>query len=112
MAQKHKAGGLYTGSHTTCIDMMFDVCDFIEKLLEVKKISLGVIGNTGGKSTGNIRTVKIINEMLPNCVLIRVAQGRSTQEMRFYTESKETMQEAKLKLARWTRNNKWKLMFR
>lgn len=46
---KHRAGGKFTGSHTTIIDAALVVADTAAKQEEVSKISLGIIEAASSK---------------------------------------------------------------
>ena len=49
----HRAGGKLTRSHTTLIDAVVPLVDFLQCRDEVSKISLGVIKNVGKGSPGS-----------------------------------------------------------
>ncbi|GEM_PF-1388396 len=104
----HKQGGKITSSHTTVTELSGEVVGFLEKCETVSKISIGVLINSA-EASGSIWTVKIIDEQ--NCVLVKTTQKSTNQELRFYTNSPEARQNAKLELSEFVRNKRWKLRF-
>lgn len=83
MSGFHRAGGKVTNSHTSAIELAAAIVDFLNKLPEVTKISLGVITPMSAKSPRRI--VKIMPETYPGLVQLKAIQRGSVQEMRFYT---------------------------
>jgi hypothetical protein len=81
----HRAGGKVTGSHTSAIELAANVVDFLNKLPEVTKISLGVITPMSAKSSRRI--IKILPETYPGLIQLKIIQRGSVQEMRFYTDN-------------------------
>lgn len=104
----HLQGGKVTGSHTTLTEDAKKVTDFLVALECITKIALGVISNNGGKSVSTVHSVKIVDESA--CVLVRVTQRSTVQELRFYTHDNDR-QKAKLALARFVREHSWALRF-
>lgn len=80
----HRAGGKITGSHTSAIELAAEIVDFLNKLPEVTKISLGVIIPMSAKSSRKI--VKIMPATYPRFVELKIIQKGRVQEMRFYSD--------------------------
>ena len=61
MAKKGKtrAGGKFTGSHTTVTDKAAPVIDFVHGLKAVSKISIGVISPLGSRNGNKIKLLKL-----------------------------------------------------
>lgn len=104
----HLQGSKITKSHSTLSEVSKEVVNFLNKLNEVTKISIGVISNTGG-SANPLWSVKIIDEI--SCVLIRTTQKSTNQQIRFYTKNLEDRQIAKDALAAWVKNKGWQVRF-
>ena len=104
----HMQGGKITKSHSTLSEVSNEVVNFLNKIPEVTKISIGIIINTGG-SANSIWSVKIIDEI--SCVLIRTTQKSINQQIRFYTKTLEDKQIAKNSLADWVEKRGWQVRF-
>lgn len=104
----HRGGGKLTNSHTTAIEIVLKLVDFLEKLDSVTKITLGVIIPLDGTRKSPSRVVKLTKEST-TCVLVRVTQKISVQEFRFYTNDVPV---SILATARYIRNNDWELRFK
>lgn len=103
----HRAGGKITGSHTTLNDQASMIVDFLDNLVSVEKIIIGILKNMPGKKCCTT-SAKIIDEN-KCCVLVRVSHNSTVQELRFYTNTDP--QTAKLALARFVRDQGWLLGF-
>lgn len=95
---EHRSGGKYAGSHTSVIELGAWICDFAYKLPEVYRLSLGYISMSS--SGGGIRKIKIVDET--GGVLLVVNQPGSAQEIRIYTNNRQTTKEA---IARFIADN-------
>ncbi len=83
MAKKIKrSGGKFTRSHSSAIPAAEELLDLLQKITEVKKISLGVI--KAGKPSGGKRFLKIKERR--GGFLITVRGNNSIQEIGVYTK--------------------------
>jgi len=101
-------GGKITKSHSTLSEVSDEVVNFLNKLPEITKISIGIISNTGG-SANSIWSVKITDEI--SCVLIKTTQKSINQQIRFYTKNLEDREIAKKSLATWVKKRGWQVRF-
>lgn len=99
MAKVFRAGGKYTGNHTTLIPLAATACDIAHRLPEVTKITPGFIG-TGNSSSNGTRRVKFTDES-PRCILLSVREKSLHQEVRVYVTN---IQEARTTIARRLRD--------
>ena len=102
---KHLAGDKYASSHSTIIELAYELLPFLERRATVKKIILGVIESGIGHS-GGTRLVKITMEKGQLDLIIR--QSRSHQRIRVLTEDPQNDCVA---FARHVRNKKIDLRF-
>lgn len=81
MSKGHRAGGKMAGSHTTVIPAAEKIVDFLEKRVEVKKISVGFIkhGIKGGRHSVKITEIE-------SGLLLKVRGTASIQEIWVYTD--------------------------
>lgn len=100
----HRAGGKITGSHTSAIELAAAVVDFLNKLPEVTKISLGVIVPMSAVSSRRI--VKVMPETYPGCVQLKVIQRGSVQEMRFYSDDSQSSLKS---LTQFVNDSNWEI---
>lgn len=101
----HKAGSLYAGSHTTCIDLTAKACDAIEGLPVVTSISLGIIDVMRG-SSGSTKKVKVT--FTDAGLRLLVKQGGAVQYVYVYTSHKQQGME---QVSRALRNAKISIHF-
>ena len=88
----HKAGGKYTGSHTTVIQEALSALALAERCTGVKKISVGVINNGGHAGS----PMRIAVRELPNRihgVRMTVSKGALHQVFRLYLTAEYTVDE-------------------
>ena len=85
---KHRAGGKFTGSHTTLIDAAEVVVDTAAKEVEVYKIVRGLIENASSKKT----RLKI--QPVQAGLKVVVYGRKSLQTIFIYTENQEKTQRA------------------
>ena len=108
----HRDGGKYGGGHTTLLEPSQRICDFLNGLDSVVKISPGYIQMPNSRRRGGSITVKLANEpACERCVLITVVQHGSMQELRFFVANNADRQVVKLALSRFVRENNWNLRF-
>ena len=90
-SNKHsRAGGKYTGNHTSLIPLAATLCDIAHKSLTVTKISPGFI-KAGLRSVSGQRRVKITQDS--SGILLAVRDNASHQEVRIYaTDVAEAIQ--------------------
>lgn len=81
MSKGHRAGGKVSGKHTTVIPAAEKIVDFLEKQIEVKKISVGFIKH--GIKSGR-HSVKITKT--ESGLLLKVRGTASIQEIWVYAE--------------------------
>lgn len=81
----HLSGKKFTSSHTTATDATRELLAQISEHPDIKKISLGIIIRTSGKS--GRRKIKISDE--PACLFLKIHGNSSVQEVRIYTDQKE-----------------------
>jgi len=106
--KNHAAGGKITGTHTTVIDHATELVVFLSENILVEKIVLGAITGHTCQGLGNLR-VKIVSESC--CALLVVTQKGAVQDIRVYPKH-GTMQDMKLAIARYIRNDRIELGFR
>ncbi len=88
MSKGHKQGGKITGSHSTVIPAAEKLVDFLQKVNEVDKISIGFIKH--GIKSGK-HAIKIIE--LNSGILVKVRGSASIQEIRVYTKNKNNVKD-------------------
>jgi hypothetical protein len=81
-------GGKYTGSHTTIIEEAKRVCDIIEGIADVNKISLGIIKTKLPKLKGQGR-VKITNEPDRGSIKLFIRGNLTGQDIFVYSSDSE-----------------------
>jgi hypothetical protein len=99
MSKDSRSGGKFTGNHTTLIPLASFACDVAAALSQVTKISLGFIAAGNGSGHGHKR-IKFVDEGR-GCILLKVRDNASYQEVRVYTIN---IQAAKVALARKLRD--------
>ena len=87
MSKGHKQGGKITGSHTTVIPAAEKLVDFLQKINEVDKISVGFIKH--GIKSGK-HAIKITES--DSGLLLKVRGSASIQEIRIYTKNKKNVE--------------------
>lgn len=97
----HLSGPKY-GKHTTVVKPASLICKHLEPLDEVTKMSLGFI-NQIRRSNSEIY-IKIIDEA--GCILLKLLEGRSSQEIRIYSKN---CQKTRKIIEKFVKKNKWKL---
>lgn len=87
MSKGHKQGGKITGSHSTIIPAAERLVDFLQKINEIDKISIGFIkqGIKSGK-----HSIKIME--LDSGLLLKVRGSASIQEIRIYAKNKKNVE--------------------
>ncbi|HIP49850.1 MAG TPA: hypothetical protein EYG99_00170 [Candidatus Pacebacteria bacterium] len=87
MSKGHKQGGKITGSHSTIIPAAERLVDFLQKINEIDKISIGFIkqGIKSGK-----HSIKIME--LNSGLLLKVRGSASIQEIRIYAKNKKNVE--------------------
>ncbi len=81
MSKYSRGGGKFTGNHTTLTPLACDVADIANKVPEVTKITPGFI-KSGLRPSNGSKRVKFTDEL--GCILLRVRDGISVQEIRVY----------------------------
>lgn len=81
MSKDSRAGGKFTGSHSTCIPAAALVAYIAHRCAEVTKIQLGFI-QSGLRPAGGNRRVKIIDD--GRSLLLGVRDNIAHQELRIY----------------------------
>jgi hypothetical protein len=99
MSKHSRAGGKFTGNHTTLIPAASIVCDIANALSEVTKITPGFI-RAGLRPVRGQRRVKFTDEG-EHCILLAVRDNASYQEVRVYVTD---MGVARTNIARGIRN--------
>ena len=87
MSKNARAGGKYTGNHTTLIPAALIVCDILERCAGVTKISPGFI-KAGLRPPRDGRRVKL--DERDGYLLLTVRDITSQQELHVYTTDTET----------------------
>ncbi len=82
-----RAGGKYTGNHTTLIPAAVRLCTYAEKYDEITRITPGFI-KAGLPSVSGNRRVKI-EQAGPTAIKLSVRDNTSRQEVYCYTRSHE-----------------------
>ncbi len=105
MSDKHsRAGGKYSGNHTTLIPAAAAVCDIAHACHHVTRISPGFI-KTGLRAVGG-RRVKIVRDEAS--ILLSIRGNISHQEVYVYADN---VQAAMLVIARGARNENFHVSF-
>jgi hypothetical protein len=81
--KKHKAGGKYTGRHTTVIGEADSLLRFAEDHDGIKKISVGLINNAGRTGSPLRVSVRHLEDQVHG-LRITVSKGSAHQIFRFY----------------------------
>ncbi len=95
-----RAGGKFTGNHGTLIPLAARVCDIVEAIAYVTKITPGFI-RAGIKSRGGLLVVKITDQS-DKCVLLSIRHNGLHQEVYVYVTD---LQEGRTQIARKLRDN-------
>ena len=93
----HKAGGKYTGSHTTVIQEALSALTLAERCTGVKKISVGVINNAGHAGSPMRIAVRELPHRIHG-VRMTVSKGALHQVFRLYLTEECTVDEITLQL--------------
>lgn len=99
-----RAGGKFTGNHTTLAPLACQVCDLANKLPVVTSISPGLL-KPGLKSVNGNRRVQIREDN--GGILLTVRDNTSLQEVRIYTKD---VHEVRLGIIRWCLKEKIKFV--
>lgn len=83
MSKDSRSGGKYTGNHTTLIPLGAKVCDIVNDISHVHRISPDFI-TSGLKSAGGRRRVKF-HHRGNGCIRLSVRDNTSHQEVWVYT---------------------------
>ena len=81
--KKHRSGGKYTGSHTTVIGEALPLLKLVERHEDIKKISIGVIKNTGRPGSPLRFSVRILENDIHG-FRVTVSKGGVRQIFRLY----------------------------
>ncbi|MES2953061.1 MAG: DUF2103 domain-containing protein [Patescibacteria group bacterium] len=95
---KHRAGGKFSGSHSTLIQSAEIPADAANKQPEVKKVILGLISAQSGSSGGR-KKVKITRTS-PGVLRISVRGDNAHQEIFVYTNDEEATASAIINASR------------
>jgi hypothetical protein len=87
MSKGHRQGGKIGGKHTTIIPVAEKIVDFLKRNELVQKISVGFIKQ--GIKSGR-HALKIME--MESGLLLKIRGTASIQEIRVYTNQKETIQ--------------------
>jgi hypothetical protein len=90
MSKDSRSGGKYTGNHTTLIPLGAQVCDIINNISHVHRISPDLI-ESGLKSVGGKRRVKLIVKR-NKCILLKVRDNICIQQVWVYTKDVQATQ--------------------
>lgn len=91
MAKTSRAGGKYTGTHTTLIPLAATVCDIAHTCINVTKISPGFI-TSGLRPLRGLRRIKI-NEREAG-LRLSIRDNTSLQEIHLYVTDIEATKKA------------------
>jgi len=86
MSKGHRQGGKIIGNHTTVIPVAEKLVDYLQKVTDADKISIGFIKH--GIKSGK-HAMKIME--LDSGLLLKVRGSTSIQEIRVYISRKETL---------------------
>ena len=86
MAKGHRQGGKITSKHTSTIESVAALVDFLKGKEEVNKIVLGIITTPKTSRRSATKAIKILQE--PAGLLLRVTQKNTIQELRVYADDK------------------------
>jgi len=89
MAKGHRQGGKITSKHTSTIESVAVLVDYLESKEEISKIALGIISTPKTSRKSATKAIKIIQE--PAGLLIRITQKNTIQELRVYTDDKDAV---------------------
>jgi hypothetical protein len=89
MAKEHRQGGKITNKHTSTIEPVASLVDYLKKKEDVNKIILGVITIPKTSRKSAITAIKILQE--PAGLLLRITKRNAIQEIRVYTENKQAV---------------------
>ena len=84
MKKGHRAGGKFSGKHTTLTEAAAILADVAEQQVDVRKISLGYI-SPSLSSVGGKRRAKVKKRM--GNLLVSVRDNTSRQEIVIYTDN-------------------------
>lgn len=86
MSKDSRAGGKFTGSHTTLIPLAREVCDIAHAVSAVSKISPGFI-TAGLRPIRGLRRIKIVER--EGALQLTIRDNTSLQEVYIYTSDFE-----------------------
>jgi hypothetical protein len=89
MAKGHRQGGKITSKHTSTIEPVAVLVDYLKGKEEVSKIVLGIIATPKTSRKSATKAIKILQE--PAGLLLRVTQKNTIQELRVYSDNKEAV---------------------
>lgn len=90
--KKHRSGGKYTGSHTTVIGEAIPLLKLVEEAEEVKKISIGLIKNTGRPGSPLRISARALDQGIHG-LRVTVNKGGVHQIFRLYLVSESSTEE-------------------
>ncbi len=89
MAKGHRQGGKITSKHTSTIESVAILVDYLKSKEEISKIVLGIITTPRTSRKSATKAVKILHESAG--LLLRVTQKNTIQELRIYAEDKNAV---------------------
>ncbi|MEN9389499.1 MAG: hypothetical protein RLY61_583 [Candidatus Parcubacteria bacterium] len=89
MTKGHRQGRKITSKHTSTIEPVALLVDFLKTKDVTNKIVLGIITSPKTSRKSSTKSIKILEESAG--VLIRVTQKTTLQEFRIYTDSKSEL---------------------
>ena len=87
MTKNHRQGKKITSKHTSTIESVAQLVDFLKINEHVSKIALGIITSPKSSRKSSDKTIKLLIE--PACIFVRATQKNSIQEFRIYTNEIE-----------------------
>ncbi len=87
VTKNHRQGKKITSKHTSAIESVAQLVDFLKTNEYVSKIALGIITSPKSSRKSSEKTIKLLIE--PACILVRATQKNSIQEFRVYTNEIE-----------------------
>lgn len=89
MAKGHRQGGKITSKHTSTIESVAILVDYLNSKEDVDKIVLGIITTPKTSRKSATKAIKILQESAG--LLLRVTQKNTIQELRVYADNKDAV---------------------
>lgn len=89
MAKGHRQGGKITSKHTSTIESVAILVDYLNSKEEISKIVLGIITTPKTSRKSATKAIKILQESAG--LLLRVTQKNTIQELRVYADNKDAV---------------------